>query len=63
MIYPFSVSQMTVEDHAFWVAESTTLRGCVGQGESITEAIKELSINEREWLDMAVELHMDIPDK
>lgn len=61
MIYPFSVYQMVVEDHNFWVAESATLKGCVGQGETPEEAIQELCINEAEWLDMADELQMEIP--
>jgi predicted RNase H-like HicB family nuclease len=33
-----------------WVAESLVLKGCVGQGETMQEAMKELEINEGEWI-------------
>lgn len=42
MKYPFAVFQTQVEDHIFWIAKSTILKGCVGQGESQEEAIKSL---------------------
>ena len=43
MKYPFAVFQTQVEDHIFWIAKSTILKGCVGQGESQAAAIKELN--------------------
>lgn len=61
MLYEFSVYQMKVEEHLFWVAESKTLNGCVGQGETSDEAIQELEENEREWLDTAKEFDIPIP--
>lgn len=61
MKYGFRVYQMEVDNHAFWVAESTELKGCVGQGESANEAIRELSENEDEWLITAKELGIPIP--
>lgn len=53
MLYEFKVYQMKVENHIFWVAESLSLKGCVGQGETSEDAIKELGENEKEWLDTA----------
>lgn len=61
MLYEFSVYQMKVEEHLFWVAESKTLNGCVGQGETSDEAIQELEENEREWLDTAKEFNIPVP--
>lgn len=61
MKYPFKVYPMKVDDHAFWVAESLTLKGCVGQGDTIEVAQKELENNEIEWVAAAKELDMDIP--
>ncbi len=52
---------MTVEGHAFWVAESKALKGCVGQGETSQEAIEELEQNEKEWLSAAAEVGIPIP--
>ena len=61
MLYEFNVYQMEVDDHIFWVAESKALKGCVGQGETSEEAIKELEGNEKEWLDTAKEFGISIP--
>mgnify|MGYP001139370929 CR=1 FL=1 len=61
MLYEFNVYQMQVDDHVFWVAESKSLKGCVGQGDSADEAIKELSANEIEWINTAQEYKIPIP--
>lgn len=61
MRYPFQVYQNKVEEHLFWVAKSTCLKGCVGQGETAAEAISELEANEEEWLVTAKEVGMPIP--
>lgn len=61
MIYEFIVYPMTVDNHSFWAAESKTLKGCVGQGETSQEAISELEENEKEWLIAAKEFNLDIP--
>ena len=62
MIYPFSVFQNIVEKHVFWVAKSSSLKGCVGQGDTIAEAIEELENNEHEWLESAREFNIPIPE-
>lgn len=61
MLYEACIYQMCVENHTFWVAESKCLKGCVGQGESSTEAIKELEENEKEWLETAQKFGISIP--
>lgn len=63
MNYEFSVYQMNVEGHLFWVAESKALKGCIGQGETAKEAIQELSVNETEWLETAEQFGTPIPLK
>ena len=45
MKYEFRVYQMQVDEHLFWIAKSTALKGCVGQGETAQEAISELETN------------------
>ncbi|MCR5323028.1 MAG: toxin-antitoxin system HicB family antitoxin [Lachnospiraceae bacterium] len=62
MIYPFVVNQSKVEEHVFWVAKSSSLKGCVGQGETVEEAVAELENNEQEWLETAKEFHITIPE-
>ncbi len=61
MKYPFSVFQMENEGHVFWVAKSIYLKGCIGQGDTSDEAIRELDINEAEWLRTALEMGITIP--
>lgn len=63
MLYEFNVYQMEVDNHIFWVAESKALKGCVGQGETSEEAIRELEENEKEWISTAKEFNIPIPDK
>lgn len=53
MKYPFKAYPAESEGHKFWIAESLTLRGCVGQGDTYIEAVKELEDNEIEWLEIA----------
>lgn len=62
MRYPFSVYQTKVEDHVFWIAESPLLNGCIGQGETADDAIKELELNEEAWLETAEEYGIAIPE-
>ncbi len=61
MLYPFQVYQSQVEQHVFWVAKSASLKGCVGQGETVEEAISELESNEQEWIVTAREVGIAIP--
>ncbi len=62
MKYGCNVYKTEVEGHVFWVAESKDLKGCVGQGETVEEALSELALNEEEWLDAAKEFEIPIPE-
>ena len=61
MLYEANIYQMEVENHVFWIAESKSLKGCVGQGETSEEAIRELEVNEQEWIVTAKEFGIPIP--
>ncbi|MCR5826084.1 MAG: toxin-antitoxin system HicB family antitoxin [Oscillospiraceae bacterium] len=61
MLYPFQVYQSKVEQHTFWVAKSSSLKGCVGQGETAEEAIAELEANEQDWLATAEAVGIPVP--
>lgn len=61
MKYSFSVFQQNANDHTFWIAKSSQLKGCVGQGDTCDEAIRELEENEKEWLETAKEYDIEIP--
>ena len=60
--YPFKVYQTENEGHIFWVAKSTSLKGCVGQGDLMVDAIAELEENEKAWLETAEEVGIPIPE-
>ena len=62
MKYPFYTYIDEVEGHTFWVAKSLSLKGCVGQGDTLDDAISELSINEEDWLEEAKEFGITIPN-
>lgn len=61
MKYEASIYQMNVEGHSFWIAESKSLKGCIGQGETSEDAIKELEENEIEWIETAKDFGIPIP--
>lgn len=61
MKYPFSVYLMEANGHSFWVAESNSLEGCVGQADTQEQAIAQLMENEEAWIEAANELSIEIP--
>lgn len=63
MLYPYTVKYYEANEHGFWIAKSLTLKGCVGQGDTDSQAIKELETNETEWLQTARELDIPIPER
>jgi predicted RNase H-like HicB family nuclease len=62
MKYPFFVYYTQEGSESFWVAKSSVLKGCVGQGDSLETAIAELEGNERFWLETAKEVGIPIPE-
>ncbi len=60
--YPFKVYQTEVDGHVFWIAKSTSLKGCVGQADLMVDAISELEENEKAWLETAKETGIQIPE-
>ena len=62
MKYPYRVFKAEYEGKAFWVAKSDSLKGCVGQGDSLEEALNELEENEVAWIETAKEFGIAIPD-
>ena len=58
MLYPYAISRESVNGHCVWIAKSLHLKGCVAQGDTRLEAIKELESNEITWLETARMLHI-----
>lgn len=63
MEYGFNVSMMEANGEKFWVAKSIDLKGCIGQGDSIDAAIKELRENEQVWIEIAKEEGEQLPEQ
>ena len=61
MEYGFVIKLVDYDGEKAWIAESTDLKGCVGQGNTIEAAIEELADNEKLWLDIARERGIEIP--
>lgn len=67
-LYPYKVFEMTTESsngdvYRFWIAESLSLKGCAGQGDTERAAIQELAGNEIVWLETAMEFDIAIPER
>ena len=62
MQYPFSVFQSKLDGHTFLIAKSDSLKGCVGQGDLVEDALKELEENEIAWIETAREVGIFIPE-
>lgn len=62
MIYPFTVYKTEMNDHVFWIAKSLMLKGCVGQGDTQSKALKELEENEKSWMETAGDVGIEIPE-
>ena len=61
MKYPFYTYIDETDGHVYWVAKSLSLKGCVGQGDTLDDAISELAVNENDWLEEAGEFGITIP--
>lgn len=61
MKYNFRVYQTEANGVRFWIAESSDLEHCVGQGTTPEEAVDELEQNELTWLEVAQQFGDEIP--
>lgn len=61
MKYQFYTYIDETDGHVYWVAKSLSLKGCVGQGDTVDDAINELAANERAWLEAAREFGIHAP--
>ena len=55
------ISYWSDEDNAF-IVEVPELQGCMADGETLQEAIKNIEIIMQEWIDTATELGRLIPE-
>ena len=61
MKYGFTIKLVDFDGEKEWVAESSDLKGCIGQGDCVDAAIAELEENEKYWLEIAEKRGLEIP--
>ncbi|MEG0251530.1 MAG: toxin-antitoxin system HicB family antitoxin, partial [Christensenellaceae bacterium] len=59
--YAFKTFKMKVNEHEFWVVESTELKGCAVQADCIDDALKLYEEIEKEWIETAKECGIAVP--
>ena len=59
MMYPAEIAR----ENELWVIKSKRLKGCVAQGDTIEEAIREFEDNEREWVNTASKFGIKVPER
>lgn len=62
MIYPYTTYREKIDGDLYWVAKSRILKHCIGQGETVEQAVKELEENEKAWIETAKEVGIKIPE-
>lgn len=61
--YPFEVYKTVTDGHICWIAKSTSLKGCIGQGVFLSDSLTELAKNEQAWLEAARLTGISVPQK
>jgi len=63
MKYNFTAKRHRLENgRVAWIMESE-LKGCVAQAYTLDDAIRELEINENEWVETATKYGIPVPDE
>jgi predicted RNase H-like HicB family nuclease len=60
--YEISLSQHSDDDQTYWVAEIPDLPGCVADGQTPDEAVKELEEAKRLWIETQIEDGFEVPE-
>lgn len=59
--YPFEIYKTVTDGHICWIAKSTGLKGCFGQGEFLSDSLTALARNEQAWLESAKQTGTPVP--
>ena len=60
--YEIRIKKLSQEEGGGWFAEIPLLPGCMSDGESLEEAVENLSNAKREWIEASLELGRIIPE-
>lgn len=60
--YPTQLTEIPAEDGGGYLIEIPLLKGCVSDGETITEALKNIEEAKEEWFAYMLENNLSIPE-
>ena len=60
--YPTQLTEIPAEDGGGYLIEIPLLKGCVSDGETITEALKNIEEAKEEWFAYMLEYNLSIPE-
>ena len=60
--YPTQLTEIPAEDGGGYLIEIPLLKGCVSDGETITEALKNIEEAKEEWFAYMLEKNLSIPE-
>ena len=60
--YPTQITEISAEDGGGYLIEIPLLKGCVSDGETITEALKNIEEAKEEWFAYMLENNLSIPE-
>jgi predicted RNase H-like HicB family nuclease len=60
--YPTQLTEIPAEDGGGYLIEIPLLKGCVSDGETITEALKNIEEAKEEWFTYMLENNLSIPE-
>lgn len=59
--YPYSINPLSEEDGSGWVVEYFDLKGIIGTGDTIDEAVRDAEEAKNGWLEICLTEGRDIP--
>ncbi|BBB89383.1 MAG TPA: type II toxin-antitoxin system HicB family antitoxin [Methylomusa anaerophila] len=62
LAYPFSVRPLSEEDGGGWIVEFPDLKGCIGTGDSIEEALKDAMAAKEAWIEATLSFGREVPE-
>ena len=60
--YPTQLTEIPAEDGGGYLIEIPLLKGCVSDGETVTEALKNIEEAKEEWFTYMLENNLSIPE-
>lgn len=60
--YPYTINPLSAEDGSGWVVEFLDLKGIIGTGDTIDEAIQDAMNAKEGWFEICIQENREIPE-